>query len=101
MSVDINIRISERAWRAMGRAAREHGVSLPEHLRIVIEADAAAYEVEDRECRPAGPIATKLRPRKWREVVIMPAAPPRNVTASFFGDPPAGRRALDQKKAIA
>lgn len=101
MAVNVNIRISERAWRLMSRAAREHQVSLPEHLRLVIEADAAVYAVEDRDCRPAGPIATKLRPRKWRTVAIFPEPPARSVTASFFGDPPPGRSALDQKRASA
>lgn len=99
MPVNINLRISDRAWNSMARAAREHGISLPEHLRLVIEADARVYDVEDSDGRPAGPIATELRPRKWREVTIIhDVAPVRSVTASFFGDPPPGRSALDQKK---
>ncbi|HEV7284041.1 MAG TPA: hypothetical protein VGN75_04220 [Kaistia sp.] len=98
MSVDVRIRISARAWRLMSRAAREHDVSLPEHLRLVIEADAAVYAVEDSDRTAAGPIATQLRPRRWRQVVMMPHEPTRSVTAAFFGDPPPGRSALDQKK---
>lgn len=99
MSVNVNVRISERAWRLMSRAAREHDVTLQEHLRLVIEADAAVYAAEDADRSPAGPIATQLRPRKWRIVRDIDLTPPsRSVTAAFFGDPPAGRSALDQRK---
>jgi len=98
MSVNVNIRISERAWRLMSRAAREHDVSLQEHLRLVIEADAAVYAVEDADRSPAGPIATTLRPRRWRVARDIDFPPRPNFTAAFFGDPPPGRSALDQRK---